>query len=74
MSENEGDTKEIIPVKAQSVITFNRDFILGVLAILIVTGAIGLTALRVDLPTWLVMAVTSVIVYFFGFISNQSKS
>jgi uncharacterized protein (DUF983 family) len=60
---NEQEPKEY---RKQDVTVFNRDIALFILACIVLLGAILLTALRVDVPVWLIVAVSNVVVFYFG--------
>jgi hypothetical protein len=62
MSDNR-DTQEI---KKQDVTVFNRDIALFILATIVLIGALILTALHVDVPTWLIVLVSNIGVFYFG--------
>lgn len=66
MSNQPTDNREDKQVKAQEVTVFNRDIALFILACIVLIGAILLTALRVDVPVWLIVAVSNVVVFYFG--------
>lgn len=52
--------------KSQDVTVFNRDIALFILACIVLIGALVLTALQVEIPTWLVIIISNVGVFYFG--------
>ena len=45
----------------------------GLIAITVLVGAIYLQSTQGSIPAWLVTSVSSVLAYYMGFISNQSR-
>lgn len=71
MRDKEENHIEIAPAKPPSL---SREFLLFFLALVLIIGVFFLLAFRIDIPTWLIIIVSNVGTFFFGYQSSKEKS
>lgn len=62
---------EIAPVKPPSL---SREFLLFFLALVVIIGVFFLLAFRIDIPTWLIVIVSNIGTFFFGYQASKEKT